>query len=464
MAWALVDHDMWGVTARMSVEFKRPVPIGRRIRAEGRVIQVRRRLVEAEGVILDSADGALLARAHATFVGAPDDRKQELKARYGFREAPEEPTVPEVREGPEVPEVPPGARGAGEYRRSRHARHRGPGPMTVADDARQPSATTARARALVAERLPDAVALGRATGDVAPDPAAAVEILRRGLAGLADPEYLEGQQRIAPGIGPVLGVRGPLLHAVSRGLRATTRHDPSSADPRPRRPDARASRPSSSTGSPSTSSSAPSSRSRSAPGSWSGPRPARPPTGSRWTRSPTWRAAASSPSPTGGRSWSSSSTRRRAGSAGSSARPSPRSRSSTAPRAARRTSPATASPSSATSSATPSPTCRRRSPGRCATWRWWTSPATVAFLRTETARAAATADGHRAWVIRDTLRQAARTRRRRAGSRPRGHPEAPRRPIDVPRLGDRRRLPGSRPRHPAGRAPHRPPIRTIRTP
>jgi hypothetical protein len=29
--------------------------------------------------------------------------------------------------------------------------------------------------------------------------------------------------------------------------------------------------------------------------------------------------------------------------------------------------------------------------------------ATVAFLRAETARAAATADGHRAWVIRDTF-------------------------------------------------------------
>ncbi len=103
MAWALVDHDMWGVTARMSVEFKRPVPIGRRIRAEGRVIQVRRRLVEAEGVILDPADGAILARAHATFVGAPEERKQELKARYGFREVPEGAAV---LEGPEVPEGP----------------------------------------------------------------------------------------------------------------------------------------------------------------------------------------------------------------------------------------------------------------------------------------------------------------------------------------------------------------------
>jgi uncharacterized protein (TIGR00369 family) len=85
MAWALVDHDIWGVTARMQVEFRRPVPIGRPIRAEGRVTAARRRVVEAEGVILDPADGGALARATATFVGAPEARKAELKARYGFR-------------------------------------------------------------------------------------------------------------------------------------------------------------------------------------------------------------------------------------------------------------------------------------------------------------------------------------------------------------------------------------------
>jgi uncharacterized protein (TIGR00369 family) len=85
MAWALVDHDLWGVTARMQVEFKRPVPIGRAIRAEGRVVRARRRLVDAEGVILDRVDGTILARSEATFVGASDERKSELKARYGFR-------------------------------------------------------------------------------------------------------------------------------------------------------------------------------------------------------------------------------------------------------------------------------------------------------------------------------------------------------------------------------------------
>lgn len=99
MAWALVDHDMWGVTARMTVEFKRPVPIGRLIRGEGRVAQVRRRLVDAEGVILDPADGTVLARSQATFVGASEERKRELKARYGFRE------VPETSTGPATPET-----------------------------------------------------------------------------------------------------------------------------------------------------------------------------------------------------------------------------------------------------------------------------------------------------------------------------------------------------------------------
>ncbi len=85
MAWALIDHDQWGVTARMSVDFKRPVPINRPIRAEGWVVSARRRLVEAEGVVLDAHDGTELAHGTATYVGASNSRKDELKARYGFR-------------------------------------------------------------------------------------------------------------------------------------------------------------------------------------------------------------------------------------------------------------------------------------------------------------------------------------------------------------------------------------------
>ena len=36
MAWSLVSEDNWGVTAKMSVNFRKPVVVGQHIRAEGR--------------------------------------------------------------------------------------------------------------------------------------------------------------------------------------------------------------------------------------------------------------------------------------------------------------------------------------------------------------------------------------------------------------------------------------------
>jgi uncharacterized protein (TIGR00369 family) len=83
MGWAVIEHDLWGVTARMAVEFKKPVVIGQPVRAEARVTAARRRVVDVEGE-LRHADGTLLAKATATYVAAPDAKKAELKARYGL--------------------------------------------------------------------------------------------------------------------------------------------------------------------------------------------------------------------------------------------------------------------------------------------------------------------------------------------------------------------------------------------
>ncbi len=99
----------------------------------------------------------------------------------------------------------------------------------VADPPSAVSPVTSRARELVAERTPAALALGREAGDLINDPRSLATTIRAGLERLADPEYLEGQRRVAPGIGPVLGVRQPLLAAVSRGLRSATRHDRATA-------------------------------------------------------------------------------------------------------------------------------------------------------------------------------------------------------------------------------------------
>jgi 3-methyladenine DNA glycosylase AlkD len=87
------------------------------------------------------------------------------------------------------------------------------------------SPVTERATALVADRRPAAEALGRELADELGDPDAFAAALDAGLVALADPEYLRGQRRIAPGIGDVHGVRWPLIEAVKRGFRDATRGD-----------------------------------------------------------------------------------------------------------------------------------------------------------------------------------------------------------------------------------------------
>ena len=91
MAWSLVASDNWGVTARLAVEFRRPVPVATRIRGEGWVTKSRRRLVDTAARVVDVATGVELATATGAYVAATEARKQELQARYGFRRLDVEP-------------------------------------------------------------------------------------------------------------------------------------------------------------------------------------------------------------------------------------------------------------------------------------------------------------------------------------------------------------------------------------
>jgi 3-methyladenine DNA glycosylase AlkD len=87
------------------------------------------------------------------------------------------------------------------------------------------SAATAHAVAFVAEKKPLAETIGRDLAELTADPEAFAAALRAGLVSLSDPEYLEGQRRVAPGIGAVLGVRWPLIEAIKRGFRDSTRRE-----------------------------------------------------------------------------------------------------------------------------------------------------------------------------------------------------------------------------------------------
>jgi acyl-coenzyme A thioesterase PaaI-like protein len=88
MAWALVAEDNWGVTARMAVSFRKPVPVGTRIRADGWITRSRRRVVDTAARIVDVASGVELATAEGTYVAADAEQKARLRERYGFRFVP----------------------------------------------------------------------------------------------------------------------------------------------------------------------------------------------------------------------------------------------------------------------------------------------------------------------------------------------------------------------------------------
>jgi uncharacterized protein (TIGR00369 family) len=84
MAWSLAGADNWGVTARMNVTFRRPVPLGSPLRADGWITRARRRIIDTESRLIDATTGEELATATGVYLAADERRKSELRARYRF--------------------------------------------------------------------------------------------------------------------------------------------------------------------------------------------------------------------------------------------------------------------------------------------------------------------------------------------------------------------------------------------
>jgi uncharacterized protein (TIGR00369 family) len=121
MAWSLVAQDNWGVTARMSVDFKKPATVGRRVRAEGWMVEDRRRIHRTAGRIVDAETGDELVTAQATYVAATGDKKRELKRSYGVLTPGDEPNAPEqgIGRGPARSDAPAEAGDGHELERPR---------------------------------------------------------------------------------------------------------------------------------------------------------------------------------------------------------------------------------------------------------------------------------------------------------------------------------------------------------
>jgi len=82
MGWAIFHQGIWGVTAKIAVTFKRPVPIGEELVVSGEVARDRGRGIETNGMLARAIDGEVLAEATALFLRMPDERRAELERRY----------------------------------------------------------------------------------------------------------------------------------------------------------------------------------------------------------------------------------------------------------------------------------------------------------------------------------------------------------------------------------------------
>lgn len=95
--------------------------------------------------------------------------------------------------------------------------------MTVATTGAPQSTTTASANRFVAEHMLQAVALGEHLAELVAAPDEFVLAIRAGLGEIADPTYIAGVHSVTPGLGPVLGVRLPLLEAAHKQFRRATK-------------------------------------------------------------------------------------------------------------------------------------------------------------------------------------------------------------------------------------------------
>jgi acyl-coenzyme A thioesterase PaaI-like protein len=82
MGWAVFVRDIWAVTGRIEVQFRRPVEIGMRTRASGRVVADRGRLLDIAAELRRDGDDVLLADATATFVRVPEEQARAWRERY----------------------------------------------------------------------------------------------------------------------------------------------------------------------------------------------------------------------------------------------------------------------------------------------------------------------------------------------------------------------------------------------
>jgi acyl-coenzyme A thioesterase PaaI-like protein len=82
MGWAVYHQQIWAVTGKLSVGFRRPVVVGEPTRATARITEVRGRKIQLTAELRRLSDGELLADSEAVFIKVSPERAEEWQNRY----------------------------------------------------------------------------------------------------------------------------------------------------------------------------------------------------------------------------------------------------------------------------------------------------------------------------------------------------------------------------------------------
>jgi acyl-coenzyme A thioesterase PaaI-like protein len=82
MAWTVYAKEIWAVTGKINVTFRKPVVMGVPARATGRIVADRGRVLEMAAELHRTEDELLLAEAIATFIRVPAEQATAWRERY----------------------------------------------------------------------------------------------------------------------------------------------------------------------------------------------------------------------------------------------------------------------------------------------------------------------------------------------------------------------------------------------
>ncbi len=74
-----IASDLWCMTAKLEVRFRKPVPLGEPLQLVGEMTRKTGRILEGRGEIRRACDGELLAEAHGTYVRIPDEQIESYR-------------------------------------------------------------------------------------------------------------------------------------------------------------------------------------------------------------------------------------------------------------------------------------------------------------------------------------------------------------------------------------------------